>query len=211
MSPPPSDRLFIPPRLGETTISDFISRQNRRAFSNIYKNRGGSVQVGRHIAINVGAACKDNGKDWALGGVGIYFGPLSRYNFSDNLSESNGRRQTSQRIEVNAATIALRKVKDLLDEKKLNTGLVLILSKSRYLVEGITQNIYKWLDNGWENSKGGEVSNKEDFEELDELVNELEDDYKVFVKFWWIPKEENEPADEMARQEAGIWDSDDSD
>ncbi|KAJ3564891.1 hypothetical protein NP233_g7992 [Leucocoprinus birnbaumii] len=207
MSPPPSDRLFIPPRIGGSTVADFIERKNRRAFSNIRQRRGGAVRVGRHIAVNVGGACKDNGKQWARGGAGVYFGPSSRYNFSKELGK-HGRPQTNQRAEVNAATIALRKVKKLLDKEKLDTRLVLILSDSQYLVKGITQYIYKWQDNGWMSSRRRPVDNQEDFEELDELIDELEDDYEVFVRFWWIPKEDNEDADEMAREAAGFYDSD---
>ncbi|KAF5357028.1 hypothetical protein D9756_006696 [Leucocoprinus leucothites] len=204
-----SDRLFVPPRIGNSTMTEIIFRQNRRAFSNIRKRRGGIVKVGRHIAINVGGACYGNGKPWAQGGLGIYFGPRSRHNFSEALDEDEP--QTSQRAEVNAAIIALDKVKELLDQEKLDTSLVLIISDSRYLVDGITQNIYKWQDNGWRNARRREVANKEAFEELDELVDELEDDYGVFVKFWWVPKEENEDADEMARQAAGFYDSDSDD
>lgn len=158
------------------------------------------VNVGRHIAIRIGGACCANGKPWAQGGSGVYFGPSSRENFSEALSQ-NGP-QTSQRAEINAAIIALVKVKELLDQEKLNTKLVLLISDSKYLVDAMTRHIYMWQDNGWRNSRGGEVVNREDFEELDGLIDELEDLYWVFVKFFWVPKEDNQLADEMARQAA---------
>ncbi|KAJ3564892.1 hypothetical protein NP233_g7995 [Leucocoprinus birnbaumii] len=201
-----SDRLFVPPRIGNSTPMEVIFRQSRRPFSNVRIRRGGVIKVGRHIAVNVGGACYGNGKPWAQGGSGVYFGPWSPHNFSEALDDDGP--QTNQRAEINAAIIALDKVKELLDQEKLDTSLVLIMSDSQYLVDAITQYIYKWQDNGWRNARGGEVVNKEDFEELDELIDELEDDYEVFVRFWWVPKEDNEDADEMARQAAGFYDSD---
>ncbi|KXN92153.1 Ribonuclease H1 [Leucoagaricus sp. SymC.cos] len=204
----PSDRLFIPPRIGDSTIGDIVFRQDRRAFSNLRKRRGGEVKVGRHIAVNVGGACYGNGKPWARAAAGVYFGPWSRHNFSEEVEDG---RQTNQRAEIYAAIIALDKIKEFLDEEKLNTSLVVVVTDSRYVVDAMTNFIYRWQDNGWRNRKRSEVVNREDFEELDELVDELEDDYEVFVKFWWVPKEDNEDADEMARQAAGFYDDDDDD
>jgi ribonuclease HI len=202
----PSDRLFIPPRIGNSTLNEIVFRQERRAFSNLRVRRGGQVKVGRHIVINLGGACYGNGKPWAQAASGVYFGPWSRHNFSEELEDGP---QTNQRAEINAAIIALDKVKELLDQEKLDTSLVLLVTDSQYVVDAMTQHIYKWQDNRWRNARGQEVVNKEDFEELDELIDELEDDYEVFVKFLWVPKEDNDDADEMARQAAGFYDDDD--
>jgi ribonuclease HI len=68
-----------------------------------------------------------------------------------------GGRQSSHRAEINAAIIALDKVKKLLADEKLNTNLVLLAMDSQYVVKSITEDIYRWYDNGWINARGGEI------------------------------------------------------
>jgi ribonuclease HI len=200
-----SDRLYVPPLIDDRALPDIVVRKNRRAFSYIRVRRGGEVKKGQHIAISVGGACSGLR---AQAGMGVYFGPGSRYSMSEPLEDGQ---QTSQRAEINAAILALNKVKELLDKERLNTNLVLLATNSKYVVDCITEYIYRWQDNGWKTRRGSEVVNKEDFEELDELIDELEDDYDVFVKFWWVPKEFNEEADELAKEAAGFYNQSDSD
>jgi ribonuclease HI len=164
---------------------------------NMYHNRGGEKKRSRHIAIFVDGACSGNGQRWARAGMGVFFGPRSRHNISQRLHDDP---QTNQRAELHAAILALDRVKELLDDDKLETRLVVVATDSAYLVDGITKWIYKWQDNGWTNARGGDVANREDFETLDELIDELEDDYGVFVKFWKVDRDDNEDADELARE-----------
>jgi ribonuclease HI len=62
----------------------------------------------------------------------------------------------------------------------------------------MTEWIHKWCRNGWINSAGNEVANKELIQEasgLDDKVKELGD-----VKYIWIPREQNEDADRYCNQ-----------
>ncbi|XP_006463390.1 hypothetical protein AGABI2DRAFT_144709 [Agaricus bisporus var. bisporus H97] len=207
-----SYRLFVPPPFADTSRDGLLVQTKRgRLFTNIYHIRGGVKKRSQHIAVFVDGACRGNGYLGARAGMGVYFGPRSRHNISQRLDDDGP--QTSQRAEINAAILALDRVKSLLDQDRLETDLVVIASDSEYLVTGISKWIYKWYDNGWTNAKGGDVSNREDFEELDELVDELEDDYGVFVKFWKVDREDNEEADELAKDAVADEDStsDDSD
>lgn len=61
----------------------------------------------------------------------------------------------------------------------------------------------KWRENGWRNSKGLEVANRDEFEWLDDLVEDLEEYCGVQVKFWHVPKALNQGADELARRALG--------
>jgi ribonuclease HI len=59
--------------------------------------------------------------------------------------------------------------------------------------------IYKWASNGWINSKGNEVANRDLIKEasdLDDRAKKLGD-----VKFVWIPRSENHLADKLCNLE----------
>ncbi|KXN92155.1 hypothetical protein AN958_09247 [Leucoagaricus sp. SymC.cos] len=127
-----SDRLFIPPRIGSSTFEDIVYRKNRKPFSKLRKRRGSEVKVGDHIAINVAGACNGNGKSWAQSAVGVYFGPSSRHNFSEEIDEEP---HTSNRAHIRAAIIGLEKVKKLLDKDKLKTSVVVVVTHSQYAVD----------------------------------------------------------------------------
>jgi ribonuclease HI len=157
--------------------------------------------LGEGIAVCVGGSCLGNGKSWAKAGLGVYFGPGSQHNKSEPLEYGQ---QTNQRAEINAAIIAIRQVKDLLDYDELDTRLVVLVTDSKYVVECMTQHIYKWRSNGWISAKGYEVANKADFQELDDLIDELRSwPFDCSVKFWWVPKRFNKEADQLARNAAG--------
>jgi ribonuclease HI len=54
--------------------------------------------------------------------------------------------------------------------------------------------IYKWRRNGWINSAGYEVANRDLIEEADDLDTRLKQEGDV--QYVWIPREKNQDADE---------------
>lgn len=58
----------------------------------------------------------------------------------------------------------------------------------------MTDWIYKWTRNGWVNSAGNEVANRD----LIEKASDLDDEVKELgtVDYVWIPRAENQKADE---------------
>ncbi len=93
-------------------------------------------------------SCPDNGKKDARGGCGVYFGKDDKRNAGFALP---GKIQSSQRAELRAAIYALENTE----------GLVEIRSDSQYVISGCTQWMRGWIRNGWINSKGDPVANKD--------------------------------------------------
>ncbi|KAK7052584.1 ribonuclease H-like protein [Favolaschia claudopus] len=147
----------------------------------------------RTVLISIDGACSGNGTPSARAAVGVYFGPSSPHNVSRSISGV----QTSQRAEILAAIRALRKAKTLLQDDT-SVGAIVLLCDSQYVVGAMTEWIFGWKENGWKNANKKPVENKVDFEELDALIEELEED-GLDVKFWLVGREDNVHADQLAK------------
>ncbi|MHB8767143.1 MAG: ribonuclease HI, partial [Deferrisomatales bacterium] len=84
---------------------------------------------------------------------------------SDGYEEIGGReeRTTNNRMEMRAAVEALRRARP--------GDRVHVLTDSRYLQDGISKWIRGWKKRGWKKADGGDVLNRDLWEELDALVS----------------------------------------
>ncbi|EON61779.1 hypothetical protein W97_00995 [Coniosporium apollinis CBS 100218] len=102
-----------------------------------------------------------NGKNGAIAGVGVFFGPGDKRNVSEPLP---GSRQTNQRAELTAIARAL-------DITPL-TRPVTIYSDSKYAIQCVTEWFVNWRRNGWINSSRKPVENKDLIEPLISKIEE---------------------------------------
>ncbi|RYP47536.1 hypothetical protein DL768_006413 [Monosporascus sp. mg162] len=106
---------------------------------------------------------------------------------------------TNQRAEITAIILALEWALEKYQELDSDPYLVVkIHSDSRYAIGCMTQWIYKWANNGWVNSSGYDVANRD----LIQRASELDDEVKELgeVEYIWIPREENTTADELCNE-----------
>ncbi|KAL9980315.1 hypothetical protein ACROYT_G008881 [Oculina patagonica] len=131
--------------------------------------------------------CTQNGRNGARAGIGVYWGPDNTRNVSDRLEGE----QTNQRAEIMAAVKALETAKDL-GYKSLE-----IKTDSKYTINGATDWSTRWKKNGWKTINGTEVKNKNEFQKLNKLCDEID------VKWTHVPGHQgvagNEAADSLAR------------
>ncbi|KAI1111130.1 ribonuclease H-like domain-containing protein [Nemania sp. NC0429] len=165
--------------------------------------------------VAVDGACRNNGQPGARAALGVFFRDGCRWNKSEMLTASN---TTSQRAELCAALRALQIVHDPVAEEwehSITTGKalkrVIVKSDSNYLVQGMTEWISEWLDNGFTNSRSGPVENQDLFKELWGLVQRMGRQKGIEVLFWKVPREENADADGLANAalddpRAATWD-----
>src|SRR6185312_11389579 len=76
---------------------------------------------------------------------------------------------------------------------------VTIYSDSKYAVNCMNTWVYKWANNGWINSAGLEVANRDLIEEASDLDDEVKREGSV--KYVWIPRSENELANEYCNDD----------
>lgn len=105
------------------------------------------------VVVYVDGACKNNQFTFATAGVGVYFGDNHPDNYSKPLE---GEVHTNQRSELTAILTAYRIILARQDQRQYE-----IRSDSAYAINCVTVWCKKWLGNGWLNSKGKPVVNKD--------------------------------------------------
>ena len=75
---------------------------------------------------------------------------------------------------------------------------VALHTDSKYVINCMTEWIYKWKGNGWITLKGSSVENQDLISALDDLIEELNEEGSS-VGFHFIPRGLNQEADELAR------------
>lgn len=154
------------------------------------KSKDGFEYMGDGVVVYTDGCCTSNGKKGARAGIGVYWGR----NHPLNVAERLQGRQTNQRAELQAACKALEQAIHM-DIKKL-----VLFTDSKFTINGVTSWVKNWKKNGWRTTSGGPVTNKEDFQKLDELNGELE------VVWMHIPGHAgylgNEEADRLSREGA---------
>ena len=135
--------------------------------------------------VHIDGSCLNNGNssDATKAGIGVYWGPGHKLNISEPITEG---KKTSNTAELLSAIKALEQM------KTNNINNVVVTSDSRYVVEGITNWIVNWKTNGWTNSNGKGVENKDLWTRLDALNADVK------PKWQHIRREFNMCADKLS-------------
>lgn len=106
---------------------------------------------------------------------------------------------TNQRAEIMAVILALEKIIEKYDNLRNNaTTRRGHLHNLKYALGCMATWIYKWVKNGFINAAGHEVTNRDLIEKASNLDDQLAQ--LRYIKYVWIPREENEMADCMCNQ-----------
>ena len=87
---------------------------------------------------------------------------------------------TNNVMEIYSAIVGLKKVHQLENYDTSNT-LAIVISDSKYLVEGWNNYLIKWLDRNWQTASGSEVANQKMWSDLFTMVCQFK-----CVKFNWV-------------------------
>jgi ribonuclease HI len=147
------------------------------------------------MEIYVDGGCRGNGRPGSIGAAAAVFKLRwgRRKTWTTILPDYPP--PTNQRAEIAAIILALEQALEKYEELDTNPWLdVKIYSDSRYAVSCMTAWIYKWSRNGWINSAGHEVANRDLIQKASDLDDRLKEEGSV--EYIWIPRAENEEADE---------------
>ncbi|KAM6459470.1 ribonuclease H1 isoform 1-T1 [Liasis olivaceus] len=155
------------------------------------ENKNEFLYIGDYTVVYTDGCCSGNGRHKARAGTGVYWGPGHPLNNSERLDG----RQTNQRAEIHAACKAIEQA------KSQNITKLAIYTDSKFTINGMTNWIPNWKNNGWRTRTGKEVRNKEDFERLAKLSEGMDIQWMHVPGHAGFPG--NEAADRLAREGAG--------
>lgn len=136
------------------------------------------------IELYVDGACRGNGTIFKpQAGIGnVLLLPKEKIYHKEKL---DFQPNTNNKAEIYAIIRGLEKLKEFYNyqQEKFAKDKLIIYSDSAYTINGITKWIKGWRVNNWINSKKEPVKNKELWQELDNLVRELDDYFDIkFIK-----------------------------
>jgi len=150
--------------------------------------------------IKVDGGCRGNGRPGAIGAAAaVFLRKDGQPSTTWILKLPASMHPTNQQAEIHAIIIAqeqaLIKFNNLTFRPILD---VTIMSDSKYAVKCINEWVYKWCGNGWKNSAGYEVANRDLIERMSDLDDELQQCGDV--RYTYIPRTQNEIADKACNE-----------
>ncbi|KAJ7853754.1 ribonuclease H-like domain-containing protein [Mycena leptocephala] len=144
-------------------------------------------------------ACRGNGQPGSIGGAAALF--------SRPLNGSRGwiralpqdPTPTNQRAELTGIILALELAierRNALDNDPF--FILTIHTDSKYAIGCLRDWLDKWINNGWCNTRGFEVVNRDLIEEASELIDNINNGGRV--DFVWVPRAQNGDADKLANE-----------
>jgi ribonuclease HI len=151
------------------------------------------------MEIYVDGGCRGNGQPGSIGAAAVVFKLRSGGHKAWTTVLPRHPPPTNQRAEITAIILALEQALEKLAELHTNPSLdVKIYSDSRYAIGCMTNWVYKWSKNGWINTAGNEVANRDLIEKASDLDDRLKEEGTV--EYIWIPREQNQDADRYCNQ-----------
>ena len=121
----------------------------------------------KKIVVYTDGSCFGNGKECAIGGIGIHFPSKELPDLSKVYRLGPC---TNQKTELYAILIAIRYIRQNLDMTKHQ---IQIMTDSQYSISCITEWVPGWIRNGWKTKSGTAVQNRE-------LIESIYKNYKKF-------------------------------
>ncbi|KAL1138388.1 hypothetical protein AAG570_008452 [Ranatra chinensis] len=146
------------------------------------------------VTVYTDGACINNGKDGAKAGIGVWF----NHNHPLNTSAPVEGLATCNNAEIQAARMAICQA------HKVNVRNIVIFTDSQFVINCITNWIYKWKRNNWRLAGGGKVKNKDELIKLHCAIKQMDS-----VKWTYVAGHSgtvgNEMADSLARKGAELY------
>jgi ribonuclease HI len=145
------------------------------------------------IEVYVDGCCRGNGQSGPIGAAAAVF--KKKYEKRDIWTKCLPQYPlpTNQRAEIAAIILALEQILEKYEELDLQPRLKVKIYYSKYTIGCMTEWRDRWIRNGWKNSSGYEVANRD----LIDHASELEATVRGLgaIQYIWIPRSENQEAD----------------
>lgn len=149
------------------------------------------------LVVAVDGVCRGNGQVGAQAGYGVWFSH-DRVDLNTQGTVPIISPQTNQCAYLYGMKEALDIIQELMIAGEDLTHVV-IQTNSRYLLNGLSRDVWKWRVNGYKAANRQPVVHGRMFKFLHERVELLEKEYRIVVSFCFVQKEDNTEANGLAQ------------
>jgi ribonuclease HI len=188
-------------KLNEKSIMDLLNKFSTTTVKHIIQDLGiiEEPKESNELYIFSDGNCKGNGKKYAKAGYSVLF--IDTQNKSDDSPyfKFNKTRlvvsdPTNNKAELSGIKYIFKTINENQDAFKDKKNI--ICTDSMYSINCIDKWSKGWQKNGWKNSKGQEVKNKELIQEILNLKDQLDKDIKISFKH--VMSHTSEPIDKKS-------------
>jgi ribonuclease HI len=184
-------------KLNETSLTDLLSKLSTTTVKHIINDLGivEPPKESNELYIFSDGNCKGNGKKYAKAGYSVFFtdNNESQY-FKFNKTRLVVSEPTNNKAELSGIKYAFKTIsenQELFKDKKN-----IICTDSMYSINCIDKWSKSWSKNGWKNSKGQEVKNKELIQDILTIKESINPDIKISFKH--VVSHTQEPLDKKS-------------
>jgi len=145
-----------------------------------------------HLTVYTDGSCLNNGKEFAVAGIGIYFFGYPDLNISEPLT-------CDKKTNIRAELYAIIRAIEIVNEKKdkfIGVKSVLIKTDSEFSHNCMEHWIDKWKHNNWKKSNNDNINNKDLIIKLDKVMNTSE--LPIYSKY--VRGHQKEPKDKTTME-----------
>lgn len=175
-------------KLNELSIMDLLNKFSTTTVKNIIHDLGiiEPPKESNELYIFSDGNCKGNGKKHAKAGYSVFFtdGQVNKLDDSPYHKFNKTRlvisEPTNNKAELSGIKYAFKTIHE--NQEIFKTKKNIICTDSMYSINCIDKWSKAWQKNGWKNSKGQEVKNKELIQEILTLKENISSDIKICFK-----------------------------
>lgn len=170
-------------KLNESSIMDLLPKFSSTTIKHIINDLGiiEPPKESNELYIFSDGNCKGNGKKHAKAGYSVFFTDEEESPFYKlNKTRLVVSEPTNNKAELSGIKYIFKTIRDNQDIFKDKKNI--ICTDSMYSINCIEKWSKSWIKNGWKNSKGEEVKNKELIQEILDLKQQINQDMKIVFK-----------------------------
>jgi ribonuclease HI len=175
-------------KLNELSIMDLLTKFSTTTIKHIIQDLGiiEPPKESNELYIFSDGNCKNNGKSYAKAGYSVFFtdGKINSLEESPYYKFNKTRlivsEPTNNKSELSGIKYIFKTIHE--NEALFNNKKNIICTDSMYSINCIDKWSKAWQKNGWKNSKGQEVKNKDLIQEILQLRDQINKDIKICFK-----------------------------
>ncbi|OWO98648.1 NADH-ubiquinone oxidoreductase 78 kDa subunit, mitochondrial precursor [Marssonina coronariae] len=163
----------------------YIARKVSYRGNNTYK---ADNLIPQTIVLSVHGACREEGTPNSKGYYGVHFGERSSHN------EFNKLPRFEKQSRQAAPLYAIKRAIEIVEDEQWTFKTLVIKTHLKYVVDSLSQDVWLWEENNYQNTEGFEVVNRFLIEKIHHMILEAHKERCLRIKLWFVSVGDNKDA-----------------